>query len=493
MALGAGAVAATLPDAEVTIPIALQILIVVVPAAVLLRSALLLRLDLSKGLGPSRLSSAIFASGALLAIALPGAELLAGLRRSILVVLGYGGLSPVHDVSAAYALTLLALLSCVIGEELAIHWWPVVGPSPWRAGRRLARLDSRLTFWVLLGFGALGLLLLPRGSDQVAFSSRGQATGQGIFVTLQYCLPLAVSIGILASHWRSRVLPLISAGATALAVYWTGARTPLLIIGAAVMVRILIQYGVTRHSLRYVLAMSAAVYIGAVLLVGISSWRGLTIQGLQPSIVEQVYLALPNPFGQLTNAGLDTLDGMTLSMAINPDTVGASWTDPFKAVTNLIPSQLWPSKPEWLGAIVTHRFLNFGGGAGIFLSGPGYLFLVFGGPLGTAAGFLVIGFGSARLLTRLRTPAILVALVAYLLFRFFVGGDAFDVFNTLTLLIALVAAGAIASLLSYAAMLPSGGHSALEPRTVARAPDRIGSEGFASRLTAGSDVTRKML
>lgn len=473
MALCVGAAAAAVPSAEVSVPIVLQILVVVVPAAMLLRSALLIRLDLSQGLGPSRLGSAIFASGALLAIALPGAELLAGLRRSILAVLGYSGLSLVHDVSAAYALTLLALLSCVIGEEFGVHLWPVAGPSALRAGQRLARLDSRLTFWVLLGFGALGLLLLPRGSDQEAFSNRGQATGQGIFVTLQYCLPLAVSVGILASHWRSRVLPLISAGATALGVYWTGARTPLLIIGAAVMVRILIQYGATRHPLRYVLAMSAAIYIGAALLVGISSWRGLAIQGLQPSIVEQVYLALPNPFGQLTNAGLDTLDGMTLSMAIHSDTVGASWTDPFKAFTNLIPSQIWPSKPEWLGAIVTHRFLNFGGRAGIFLSGPGYLFLIFGGPLGTAAGFLVIGFASALLLTRLRTPAILLSLVTYLLVRFFIGGDAFDIFHTLTLLIALLAASALTNFLSYAAMLLTHSEVVPLPSTVSRAREHM--------------------
>jgi hypothetical protein len=339
----------------------------------------------------------------------------------------------------------------VVGEEVAANFLrPARGYSQWRARLFLSQVDSKLTFWILLGLGAAGLIFLPRGSNQEAFSSRGQVAGQGVLITLQYCLPLAVSLAILASHWGSRLLPFVSVGATALAVYWTGARTPLLIIGAAVMIRLLFQFGASHHPVRYVLAMGAGVYIGTVLLVGISSWRGLAIEGIQSSVVEQVYIALPNAFGQLTNAGLDTLDGMILAMAINPDTVNASWTDPFKALTNLIPSQIWPSKPEWLGAVVTHRYLTFGGRAGIFLSGPGYLYLIFGGPFGMAVGFLAIGFSSTLLFIRLRTPAILVALGAYFLLRFFIGGDAFDIFNTLTLLIALLAAGSLAGVLAHA-------------------------------------------
>jgi hypothetical protein len=439
-----------MPALDATIPAVLQGLVIVLAVVVLVRSILRSRSSVHKGLGPSRLTSAIFAGAALVAIAIPGAELLARVRTSTLTLLGYGGLSTVHDVTAAYALTLLGLVSCVIGEELAAGRRPAIKPvrAEWMG------LESKFTFWILLGFGVAGLVLLPRGSDQDTFASRGQIAGQGVFITLQYCLPLAVSVAVLASHWRSKLLPLVTLGASVLIVYWTGARTPLLMIGAAVMVRMLFQFAATSHPMRYVAACALAVYCGAVLFVGISSWRGLVIEGQTPSIVHEIYVASLDPFGQLTNGGLDTLDGLTLAIGIDPATVGASWTDPFKAITNLVPSQIWPSKPEWLGAIVTHFYLSFGGRAGIFLSGPGYLYLIFGGALGMAAAFFAIGLAFEVLLSRLRRPTILIALAAYFLFRFFVGGDAFDIFNTITLLLALLAAGGLASLLTNATTLP---------------------------------------
>jgi len=254
------------------------------------------------------------------------------------------------------------------------------------------------------------------------------------------------------------------------------------LIGAALMVRLLFAFARTTHPMRYVAAGAIAIYCGAVLFVGVSSWRGLVISGQSPSFLSQIYLASLDPFGQLTNGGLDTLDGLTLAIAIDPGRIGATWTDPLKAITNLVPSQIWPSKPEWLGAVVTHYYLNFGGRAGIFLSGPGYLYLVFGGVFGMAMAFFAIGFAFETLLGRLRKPQILIGLALYFLFRFFIGGDAFDIFNTITLLVGLLVGSGLAGLLPRTTS-PIDSSNALIPGTGAQhaALRRSRASGFEAR------------
>ena len=155
-----------------------------------------------------------------------------------------------------------------------------------------------------------------------------------------------------------------------------------------------------------------------------------------------------NPFGQLWEiGGLDTLDGLSLATKVNPDAVGASWSDPAKAVLGFIPHQLWPDKPEWLGSTVTQYYTAFEAG-GIFLSGPGYLLIVFRSKLGIALGFLLLGLMSEALFRRLRVVSIWTVLLAYFLLRFSFGGDAFDAFHVLGLALVVLGGWAIGVVMS---------------------------------------------
>src|SRR5439155_20307107 len=173
-----------------------------------------------------------------------------------------------------------------------------------------------------------------------------------------------------------RVLPVISAIALAAYLNFTGTRSLLLLVGMAAILRIGVAMTRSRRNVKYIVAVAALVYVGATLLVGISNWRDAIVRGsFQPSLVEQLFLAAQNPFPSLASGGLDTLDGMTLAMKVDPTVVDASWADPVKAVTGLIPSQLWPGKPAWLSYVVALRYTQFGGNSGLFLSGPGYCFI----------------------------------------------------------------------------------------------------------------------
>ena len=115
---------------------------------------------------------------------------------------------------------------------------------------------------------------------------------------------------------------------------------------------------------------------------------------------------------------------------MNPDAVGASWSDPAKAYSFWSLSRInfgWTSRNGW-SSTVTQYYTAFEAG-GIFLSGPGYLLVVFQSKLGIALGFLLLGLMSEALFRRLRVVSIWTVLLAYFLLRFSFGGDAFDAFH----------------------------------------------------------------
>jgi hypothetical protein len=439
-----------MPAPDSLLPLILQIAIFLLPAGIAFRSLRHARSSIRQGLGPSRTGSTIFAVGTLIAIAIPGAQLLAGLRESSLIRLGFHDVSPIHDVSAAYALTLLALVSVVVGEELASKWRPKNRNLPSSRLSRLPTLDSRRTYLALLALGVLGVLLAPHASVQEAFANRGQSHGLGVIVTLESGIPVAVASAVLASHWQSRILSAVSALAITLFVIYTGERSPLLLVGVAVMIRILFGFSRARKSRWYVLAVVPIVYAGSIASFGIDAWRGAVIRGADASSwLSAILAASLNPFASLTAGGLGTLDGMTLAMKVNPSAIDATWTDALKAVTGFVPSQIWPSKPPWLGNIIAHEYTNFGGNSGIFISGPGYLYIILGGAVGVALGFWFLGFILELTMVRLRTPRVGMALLAYFLLRFAFAGDAFDLFLTESLFLVLVAGYSVGALAQH--------------------------------------------
>jgi hypothetical protein len=395
------------------------------------------RARLRAGGGFSRLGSAILGAGILIAVVLPGVQLVLNTRKSRLESNGFPTQDVGHDLALAFLIFTMALVAFWAGELLAEAVAVRRGRNAVVPSRPIGRpWETRATYWFLMVVGVL-LIIASIGSN---FSQRGTVTGQGAIQLFGYSAPLAIAIGILNRHWGSRFLAAVSLGVLAFLIA-EGIRTPLLIIAAGAGVRYLYSTRNRRFGLREIVVIALAIYVGSVMLVSLSAWRGQKNTGGTLSLPEIVVLAAEDPFVHLQQQGLDTVDGLILATKVDRKFAGAKVTDPLKTVTGFIPHQIWPSKPPWLSAQVTQLYTNFGAG-GIFLSGPGYILIVFGTAAAVPIAFLLLGFFSERIFRRMAEPSIWTALLGYFLVRFFYAGDAFDAFHVLGLcLVVLTARG----------------------------------------------------
>lgn len=397
--------------------------------------------------GLSRLGMTIFAAGLPIAVVIPGAQLLSGSRVSLLARLRGPAITADHDLSLAYAIFLLALICFILGQEVAARLQrntdlPATRDEPAR------NFDTPLAYICLLIVGGAALVVLDvtQGLQQIA-EGRGTVRGIGYLTVPSWGVPLAISMGIVRHHWRSKWLAAVSTVGFVLLLLQSTSRSPLLLVALAAVLRLLQMIALRRHVAVRVVGIGLLLYVGSSIAVGLASWRADVAAGGARPLASYVIQGADDPIAGLLGSGLDTLDGMLLSIKVDPQRVGATWYDPVEAITSLVPYELWPSKPPDLAATVTHTYTDFGGESGLFLSGPGYLYIIWGGPAGVALGFTAIGFVSERLLTRWRTPTAMAVIFAYGLTRFIFGGGAFDLSNTLTLVILLVLAASLARLL----------------------------------------------
>jgi hypothetical protein len=396
------------------------------------------RARLSAGGGFSRLGSAIFGAGILIAVILPGVQLALNTRKWRPEENGFPTQDVGHALALAFLIFTMALVAFWAGELLAEAIAVRRGREEIVPSRPIGRpWETRATYWFLVVVGVL-LIIASIGSD---FSQRGTVTGQGAIQLFGYSAPLAIAVGILNRHWGSRFLAAVSLGLMAFLIA-EGIRTPLLIIAAAAGVRYLYSTRKRRFGLREIVVIALSIYVGSVMLVSLSAWRGQKNTGGTLGLPEIVVLAAQDPFVHLQQQGLDTVDGLILATKIDRKLTGAKVTDPLKTVTGFIPHQVWPSKPPWLSSQVTQLYTNFGASGGIFLSGPGYILIVFGTAAAVPIAFLLLGFFSERIFRRMTEPSIWTALLGYFLVRFFYAGDAFDAFHVLGLcLVVLTARG----------------------------------------------------
>ena len=422
----------------VTIPAGIAALVLAVLSILIAsRSLGASRVSLRTGGGFSRLGSAILGAGILIAVILPGVQLVLGTRKSRLEDNGFPTQDVGHDLALAFLIFTMALLAFWAGELLAEAIAVRKGRDAVVPSRPIGRpWETRATYWFLMVVGVV-LIIASIGSD---FSQRGTVTGQGTIQLFGYSAPLAIAIGILNRHWGSRFLAAVSLGVLAFLIA-EGIRTPLLIIAAAGGVRYLYSTRTRRFGPREIIVIVLAIYVGSVMLVSLSAWRGQKNTGGTLSLPDIVVLAAQDPFVHLQQQGLDTVDGLILATKVDRKLAGAEVTDPLKSVTGFIPHQIWPSKPPWLSAQITQLYTNFGAG-GIFLSGPGYTLVVFGTAAAVPILFLLLGFFSERIFRRMTQPSIWTALLGYFLVRFFYAGDAFDANHVLGLcLVVLTARG----------------------------------------------------
>jgi hypothetical protein len=433
---------------------------------------------------PYFVASLLVSIGTLLAVSFPGWELLSGGRTSVLSRLGVAATFVTATAPRAEEVFLLALLALVVGETIAVRRLTSSdGGSGGSRGQHHPTVEKR-TYWLLV-CGSLIAMAVGHGSLVVAYSTRGEIRGLGYLTVVEAGAPVAVALGIMRRHWRSRALWLVSAFVTCAYVIVSGTRTPLLVVGVALVLAAATRLG--RARLTKVLAILLVLaYVGSVVVVSLSEWRAQVATGQNASISQAVRSVAGDPFSQLaTNGHLDTLDGLVLAMNVNRNRVHAQWWDPAKAVLNLVPYQLWPQKPPWLGAVVSHTYTDFGGNAGIFLSGPGYAWIVYGGLAGVLVVFLVVGAIGALAARMVRTSPVIGVLLTYFVFRFCFAGDAFDLFETIEFVGMFVLATMTAKILGGAGERRDHGLGrARDPRT-GRTAALVARDGATPARPAG--------
>jgi hypothetical protein len=372
--------------------------------------------------GTRGLGSMILAAGTLVAVVLPGAQLLLGTSHLRLETYGLHPADLEIALSAAFAIFLFALLAFWLGERVAM----VVRSGSPRTG---VVGDERLTYAVLVAAALVSRVVAPSGGLE-----NRAALGHGAANVLGWGIPLAISLGVVKHHWGSRLLAAASTVLLLTIVLGSGTRSPLFLIGIAVAHRLISGARRARRPVGRVILLVGLVYVAAAAAIGVSAWRYNVTHQESTSLPTELASAAANPFHDLSSrAQLDSLEGLMLSMQVDRNRVSASWLDPTKALINFVPRQLWPGKPQWLGPEVTHMYLNVGGNAGVFLSGPGYAWIVYGGPIGVIGAFLLLGWITQRIYVRGAIAEGTAVLLSYFCLRFFFGGDAFDLFQVLGL------------------------------------------------------------
>ena len=285
------------------------------------------RARLRAGGGFSRLGSAIFGAGILIAVILPGVQLVLNTRKWRPRSNGFPTQDVGHDLALAFLIFTMALVAFWAGELLAEAIAVRKGREEVVPSRPIGRpWETRATYWFLVVVGVL-LIIVAIGSN---FSQRGTVTGQGADPAVRLFGPPGnrrrhpqSTLGLAVPRGREP-------GVDGVHDRFEGIRTPLLIIAAAAGVRYLYSTRKRRFGLRQIVVIVLAIYVGSVMLVSLSAWRGQrNIEGGGGlGLPEIVVLAAQDPFTHLQQQGLDTVDGLILSTKVDRKFVGVTVDGP---------------------------------------------------------------------------------------------------------------------------------------------------------------------
>jgi hypothetical protein len=308
--------------------------------------------------------------------------------------------------------------------------------------RRLPTEWQTATALILAILGAIGATTVPIDNQQEAFASRGESSGDGLRSLMYWST--AVYVAYISVYWRrchSCVFPILALGYTAL-LFLSANRSPIALVLIALLVR--------SFSSQYVRTLVIGVLISPLALLLFSyqsTWRNLVARGL-PSSPNDVFKFIFNrPLSAIQGLGFDSIDGMVLTRSLLEQGFPAQYYDPFIAVLNFIPRQLWDDKPVLLGSTIGWEFLGLTAG-GIFLSGPGYTSLVVGSLSGGVALFVVLMMFAKILLQRFGSDPIVCCAILYFTARFPIAGDSFDIFLALQIFVIYAGARITALLLN---------------------------------------------
>lgn len=391
------------------------------------------------------------------AYVIPGTQLLNAERVSRLTELQASVLTSQDDFAQNFGTVTLAIGALSLCENIASRF--VATPEkPYRLVSQFGLMGGLASRRVFLGAVAIGVTATLLGPTRSASDlvDRGQVQGAGALTAVALALPVALSIGIIYRHWDSKFLALASLAGFLILVTLAQSRSPILILAIALAIRIIRGMSdgagnrtsggrapVGRAPVGRVVALVCVAYVVIVFIVAFSAYRSDLMNYTAKPAADYVIGAAMNPVGELATVGaLDTFDGLTLARHVSPETMNASFTDPLKGITNIIPRQIWVDKPEFISARVTRTYTTFGGLSGIFLSGPGYLYLVWGGLPGVVLGFALIGvFGAA--VSRSHVSDVARLFFLYFLTRFIVAGEAFDIAYVMSMIVGVQIARAM--------------------------------------------------
>lgn len=388
---------------------------------------------------------------------LPGASLVWRTRTATVERLLGTPIATDEKLTFAFALAAAVLAAFLIGEAIAIR----VQLPPAKAMPYDWRRAHAILF--IVGFVSTAPELVTRNVSD-SFAERGTDSGVGLLVLASWCLPLAAAIAVSQRHWGSK-LRLASTALAIVMLVASGVRSPLLLIAIAALPRLIEAIATSRFSAPRWLGLAAGAYIVLTTAAAISSWRGGIRAGRTPNLFDELLRQATNPNAALTSSGIDTLDGMLLVQSVDTRQFEPSMLDLLKVFTTFLPRQLFPEKPPLLSNTISQSVLDFGA-AGMFLSGPGYLLVISGSAIAVLALFALGGF-TFNLMTGV-VANVGGAVLAYTLLRFVMGGDAFDFYQGLTLVLLLVA-----SRLTIAVV--SGLHGRLMRRGIAGKPRGVQS------------------
>lgn len=266
----------------------------------------------------------------------------------------------------------------------------------------------------------------------------------GFLVLLRSGLVTGVAILIAFRHFGRGWLVGVSIGA-AIFLALQGVRSPLALLLVAFLVTRLSDANLQLAGQRKRTLLRAAVLtaVASIAFSIISALRGNFIRDSGLSTREIVLDNVTEPLISPLTGGLDTLDGYRLSQSLMSIVPAHPW-DMFKIVTTFVPRQIWSAKPGWLGVEISQNYLNYRSSA-IFLSPTGYLSLVAGQwPLALLL-FLTLSCLLALALHRF-SGIIFRTFAIYGLFRFAIGGEAFDIYYVAALMLPV---GAVAAALRW--------------------------------------------
>jgi len=362
--------------------------------------------------GRDLLTSAImyFLVGLLCAVYL---AILASPYDSKLFRLQLTGLVPEDNIASFYVL-LWAL--CIAGVP-----WPGRRGSDAGTEIKPAPFEPRVAS-VLFLLGGVGLYIALAAPRVEVFANRGQESGNGIQALLYWAAATAIAYVILTWRRTDLRLFLVAAVAYSALMVSTGNRSPLALVAIAVIYRVVSDRN--RHA---GLALLVGAPIGLFILSYQSTWRSLVAARLSAEPVAVLQQMFADPLATLLRFGLDTIDGYTLTQRILGSGFEARPLDPVMALLNFVPRQIWPDKPIPLGSEVGADYLGLGAG-GIFMSGPGYLSLVAGSAMLGFVLFVLFIFGLRGVVRRNGIHPVVGAAATFLIARFSMAGDAFDIF-----------------------------------------------------------------